>query len=77
MLKSLVDWEKCWTESERLHNRNQSSEEETSKGDPDKMRDMDDLPSNFEKLKAHKSTVEAAISEVCLFGQFSPKVISF
>ncbi|XP_059277441.1 brefeldin A-inhibited guanine nucleotide-exchange protein 5 [Lycium ferocissimum] len=60
VLKSLVEWEKCWTESERLSKRNQSSEEETLKGDPDK---MDDLPSNFEKLKAHKSTIEAAISE--------------
>lgn len=71
MLKSLVEWEKRWTESERLNNRNQSSEEENLKGDLDKMRDMDDSPSNFEKLKAHKSTVEAAISEVCRFGPFS------
>ncbi|KAF3657441.1 Brefeldin A-inhibited guanine nucleotide-exchange protein 5 [Capsicum annuum] len=63
VLKSLVEWEKHWKESERLSNRSQSSEEETLKGDPDKLRDMDDLPSNFEKLKAHKSTVEAAISE--------------
>ncbi|PHT52732.1 Brefeldin A-inhibited guanine nucleotide-exchange protein 5 [Capsicum baccatum] len=63
VLKSLVEWEKHWKESERLSSRSQSSEEETLKGDPDKLRDMDDLPSNFEKLKAHKSTVEAAISE--------------
>lgn len=63
VLKSLVEWEKRWSESERLSNRNQSPEDETLKGDSDKMRDVDDSPSNFEKLKAHKSTVEAAISE--------------
>lgn len=71
MLKSLVEWEKRWSELERLSNRNQSSEDETFKGDSDKMRDVDDSASNFEKLKAHKSTVEAAISEVCLFDPFS------
>ncbi|CAN4075419.1 unnamed protein product [Withania somnifera] len=63
VLKSLVEWEKSWSESDRMSNRSLSSEEETLKGDHHKMRDMDGLPSNFDKLKAHKSTVEVATSE--------------
>lgn len=63
VLKSLVDWEKS-----RLHSEKQgfahSSEEESSGNENLEVKSREDVTSNFEKAKAHKSTVEAAISEV-------------
>ncbi|KAL0547936.1 hypothetical protein IC582_012375 [Cucumis melo] len=62
VLKSLVDWEKS-----RLHSEKQgfahSSEEESSGNENLEVKSREDVTSNFEKAKAHKSTVEAAISE--------------
>lgn len=58
VLKSLVDWEKSRGESENQSKRTQSLEGEAS------AKEAVDVPSNFEKAKAHKSTLEAAISEV-------------
>ncbi|XP_008242137.1 PREDICTED: brefeldin A-inhibited guanine nucleotide-exchange protein 5 [Prunus mume] len=57
VLKSLVDWEKSRGESENQSKRTQSLEGEAS------AKEAVDVPSNFEKAKAHKSTLEAAISE--------------
>lgn len=66
MLKSLVDWEKLRTDSVKHGNIVQSLEDEvlareTPSSDESK---KEDVTSQFEKAKAHKSTMEAAISEV-------------
>ncbi|GKA99131.1 brefeldin A-inhibited guanine nucleotide-exchange protein 5, partial [Tanacetum coccineum] len=53
ILKSLVDWEKLRRESKQ--NEEQNSIEENSSAA--------ESQGNFEKVKAHKSTMEAAISE--------------
>ncbi|GJR87455.1 retrovirus-related pol polyprotein from transposon TNT 1-94 [Tanacetum coccineum] len=53
VLKSLVDWEKLRRESKQ--NEEQNSIEENSSAA--------ESQGNFEKVKAHKSTMEAAISE--------------
>lgn len=57
VLKSLVDWEKLRRESKQ--NEEQKSIEENSSAT--------ESQGNFEKVKAHKSTMEAAISEVLLY----------
>lgn len=64
VLKSLVDWEKSRRESEKKSKTSQSNEEEGSSGESVDIKSWEDFPSNFEKAKAHKSTIEAAISEV-------------
>lgn len=58
VLKSLVDWEKARRESKEQDNLDDVSDRESSE-----MNKMDDVPRNFEKAKAHKSSLEAAISE--------------
>lgn len=64
VLKSLVDWEKIRREAENT-TRN-ASEDSDSAGEPIETKSREDGPSNFEKAKAHKSTMEAAISEVII-----------
>jgi guanine nucleotide-exchange factor len=64
VLKSLVDWEKSHRESENQTKGNQSSEEKVSAKESLEIKNREDVTSNFEKAKAHKSTMEAAISEV-------------
>ncbi|KAI3719333.1 hypothetical protein L6452_20230 [Arctium lappa] len=59
VLKSLVDWEKLRRESKQ--SKDQSSIEEDSSAVESQGRS--DVANNFEKVKAHKSTMEAAISE--------------
>lgn len=62
VLKSLVDWEKIKREAESsIRHANEDSD---SAGEPSEIKSREDVPSNFEKAKAHKSTMEAAISEV-------------
>lgn len=63
MLKSLVDWEKCQRKPLRVNRTKQSTEEGFS-GISDDIRGREDLPCDFDKLKGHKSTIEAAVSEV-------------
>ncbi|XP_026389644.1 brefeldin A-inhibited guanine nucleotide-exchange protein 5-like [Papaver somniferum] len=63
VLKSLVDWEKARKESKRQSTGSESMEEEVMAGDRSELRSREDVPSSFEKAKAHKSTMEAAISE--------------
>lgn len=66
VLKSLVDWERSQRESAELANIGHGSGEESlvrETGDGD-VKHKDDLASRFEKAKAHKSTMEAAIAEV-------------
>ncbi|GMI89380.1 BFA-VISUALIZED ENDOCYTIC TRAFFICKING DEFECTIVE1, HOPM interactor 7 [Hibiscus trionum] len=62
VLKSLVDWEKSRRQSERKRGGSRSPEEDPT-GESVELKSRDDVPSNFEKAKAHKSTMEAAISE--------------
>ncbi|XP_010246071.1 PREDICTED: brefeldin A-inhibited guanine nucleotide-exchange protein 5 isoform X2 [Nelumbo nucifera] len=64
VLKSLVHWEKSRRESEKQKRNNQSVEEEVLARESVEPKSREDnTPSNFEKAKAHKSTMEAAISE--------------
>nr|GMD32210.1 brefeldin A-inhibited guanine nucleotide-exchange protein 5 [Ipomoea batatas] len=62
VLKSLVDWEKNQREADRVNEGKQSSGEGSNR-EPNDVRSREDVPTDFEKLKAHKSTIEAAISE--------------
>lgn len=60
VLKSLVDWEQSHRELEKLKNNKQ---EGVSGEDSSEIRSREDTTSDFEKAKAHKSTLEAAIAE--------------
>ncbi|XP_074575032.1 brefeldin A-inhibited guanine nucleotide-exchange protein 5 [Curcuma longa] len=66
VLKSLVDWEKLKRESDKHNNIIRSLEEEVSGRDVapiNEQKNADDGLNQFEKAKAHKSTMEAAILE--------------
>ncbi|XP_073128744.1 brefeldin A-inhibited guanine nucleotide-exchange protein 5 [Henckelia pumila] len=63
VLKSLVDWEKSHKELEKQNKGKESFEETVSSRDSDEYKSREDSVSNFEKLKAHKSTIEAVIFE--------------
>ncbi|WJX96402.1 Brefeldin A-inhibited guanine nucleotide-exchange protein 5 [Trifolium repens] len=60
VLKSLVDWEQSHRELVKLKNNKQ---EGVSGEDSFEIRSREDTTSDFEKAKAHKSTLEAAIAE--------------
>ncbi|KAF3783782.1 Brefeldin A-inhibited guanine nucleotide-exchange protein 5 [Nymphaea thermarum] len=65
VLKSLVDWERSQRESAELANIDHGSGEDPlarEAGDGD-VKHKDDSVNQFEKAKAHKSTMEAAIAE--------------
>ncbi|XVF35229.1 hypothetical protein REPUB_Repub18cG0127500 [Reevesia pubescens] len=62
VLKSLVDWEKSRRQPERKRGGSQSPEEDSGRESVE-IKSREDVTSNFEKAKAHKSTMEAAISE--------------
>lgn len=64
VLKSLVDWEKIRKEAE--NSTRHVNEDSDSAREPIETKSREDVPSNFEKAKAHKSTMEAAISEVII-----------
>ena len=70
VLKSLVDWEKSHRESENL--KKSILHEGVSTEDSVEIRSREDVTSDFEKAKAHKSTLEAAISVVsgCIFFKY-------
>ncbi|XP_047972872.1 brefeldin A-inhibited guanine nucleotide-exchange protein 5 [Salvia hispanica] len=63
VLKSLVVWEKSYRESDKQNKGNESFEEDVSTTGSDESKTREDPSSNFEKLKAHKSTIEAVVSE--------------
>ncbi|KAL0403409.1 UNVERIFIED_CONTAM: Brefeldin A-inhibited guanine nucleotide-exchange protein 5 [Sesamum radiatum] len=63
VLKSLVLWEKSHRESEKQNMGKESIEEEVSPRESDDSKSREGSPSNFEKLKAHKSTIEAVVTE--------------
>ncbi|KAK4784611.1 hypothetical protein SAY86_018979 [Trapa natans] len=63
MLKSLVDWEKRYHGSERSSRNSEFIGEESLVGQSMELNTQEDVSNNFEKTKAHKSTLEAAISE--------------
>lgn len=73
MIKSLVDWEKTQRESQR---KKLSSEEDNLAKDSGESKGREELPSNFEKMKAQKSTIEAAVSEVNMCEPNGTKVCS-
>lgn len=72
VLKSLVDWEKIRREAE--NSTRHVNEDSDSAREPVETKSREDVPSNFEKAKAHKSTMEAAISE---FNRNSVKGIEY
>ncbi|KAF8388657.1 hypothetical protein HHK36_025337 [Tetracentron sinense] len=74
VLKSLVDWEKSCRESEKQNKNTQPLEEEVLGRESVEMKSREDALGNFEKAKAHKSTMEAAISE---FNRQSGKGIEY
>ncbi|KAJ8751100.1 hypothetical protein K2173_016281 [Erythroxylum novogranatense] len=63
VIKSLVDWEKLCKESLRKNKSIQSLEEYDMAGESADTKTREDEPNNFEKVKAHKSTLEAAVLE--------------
>ncbi|URD90555.1 hypothetical protein MUK42_27967 [Musa troglodytarum] len=64
VLKSLVDWEKLRKETDKHGNIVRSLEEEVLAREPGTVNELhDDGLNQFEKAKAHKSTMEAAILE--------------
>ncbi|PWA80365.1 sec7 domain-containing protein [Artemisia annua] len=77
VLKSLVDWEKLRRDA-KLNKVKQSIHEDVPLEDSEEMNSNDEA-NNFEKAKAQKSTMEAAISEIDVFlevkRQFGSKVI--
>ncbi|KAJ0090390.1 hypothetical protein Patl1_13715 [Pistacia atlantica] len=69
VLKSLVDWEKSRRESEENSPNSHSLAEEVNAKESVQIKSREDMSDNFEKAKAHKSTMEAAISECLCHGQ--------
>ncbi|KAL6501089.1 Brefeldin A-inhibited guanine nucleotide-exchange protein 5 [Orobanche hederae] len=63
VLKSLVLWGKSHAESEKQNKGKGSFEDKVSSREFGKLKGKEDSASNFEKLKAHKSTIEAVVSE--------------
>ncbi|KAL3654009.1 Brefeldin A-inhibited guanine nucleotide-exchange protein 5 [Castilleja foliolosa] len=63
ILKSLVIWEKSHRETVKQNKHKESFEEDVSPRESDESKSREDSPSNFDKLSAHKSTIEAVISE--------------
>ncbi|MFS7906464.1 putative guanine nucleotide exchange factor [Helianthus anomalus] len=62
VLKSLVDWEKLRREAKQ--NKDKQSNNEQVSSEDSKAKDSNGSANIFEKVKAQKSTIEAAISEV-------------
>ncbi|XP_058215944.1 brefeldin A-inhibited guanine nucleotide-exchange protein 5 isoform X3 [Rhododendron vialii] len=66
VLKSLVDWEKTRRELEKPSNGKHPIDGEVSSREFDESTIREDLHNNFEKAKAHKSTMEAVIAEAMI-----------
>jgi guanine nucleotide-exchange factor len=65
ILKSLADWEQLRRDSSKQGSIVESHEEDASRRlTTDEMKNQEDGRNQFERAKAHKSTMEAAISEV-------------
>lgn len=64
VLKSLVDWEKSHRESNKKSKSTDSDDGGASARESVEMKNREDMTSNFEKAKAHKSTLEASIAQV-------------
>lgn len=62
VLKSLVEWEKSHQELDKNGKSSQSAGGEASESV--EVKNKENVTINFEKAKAHKSTLEAVISEV-------------
>ncbi|KAK6156433.1 hypothetical protein DH2020_010681 [Rehmannia glutinosa] len=61
ILKALVIWEKSHRETVKQNKVKESFENEVSQRELDESNSRGDSPSNFEKLKDHKSTIEAVM----------------
>ncbi|KAK6136359.1 hypothetical protein DH2020_029889 [Rehmannia glutinosa] len=61
ILKALVIWEKSHRETMKQNKVKESFENEVSQRELDESNSREDSPSNFEKLKDHKSTIEAVM----------------
>ncbi|ONM24537.1 HOPM interactor 7 [Zea mays] len=67
ILKSLADWEQLRRDSSKQGSIVESHEEDASRRlTTDEMKNQEDGRNQFERAKAHKSTMEAAISEVMI-----------
>lgn len=65
ILKSLADWEQRRRDSSKQGSIVESHEEDGSRSlTTDETKSQDDGRNQFERAKAHKSTMEAAASEV-------------
>jgi hypothetical protein len=65
ILKSLADWEQHRRDSSKQGSTVESHEEDGLRSlTTDETKSQDDGLNQFERVKAHKSTMEAAISEV-------------
>ncbi|KAJ4835000.1 Brefeldin A-inhibited guanine nucleotide-exchange protein 5 [Turnera subulata] len=62
VLKSLVEWEKICRDFLTIKS-SKSLEEEAPSSESAETKTKEEVPNNFEKAKAHKSTLEAAVSE--------------
>ncbi|KAM7259004.1 hypothetical protein ACFE04_014745 [Oxalis oulophora] len=63
VLKSLVDWERLHRESGSISKSTQLVNNEATAGESLEVQSRGDFSNDFERAKAHKSTVEAAVSE--------------
>ncbi|RZR71636.1 hypothetical protein BHM03_00006203 [Ensete ventricosum] len=78
LLKSLVDWEKLRRESVKHYNIVRSPEEDVLARESvtvNELKNQDDGLNQFEKAKAHKSTLEAVILEVTRILAFNRKPV--
>ena len=65
ILKSLADWEQLRRDSSKQGSIAESNEENASRSlTTDETKSQEDGRNQFERAKAHKSTMEAAVSEV-------------
>ncbi|EPS69435.1 hypothetical protein M569_05331, partial [Genlisea aurea] len=63
VLKSLVLWEESRRQLEKHSKAIKTSDDEVTSRELDESKSKEGSPSNIEKLKAHKSTIEAVVSE--------------
>ncbi|CAN6205762.1 unnamed protein product [Urochloa humidicola] len=64
ILKSLADWEQLRRDSSKQGSTVESHEDDSSRSlTPDETKSQEDGRNQFERAKAHKSTMEAAVSE--------------
>lgn len=63
LLKSLIDWETTRRESEKRSQSKQNVDGDVLSGESNEIKSRENSLNDFEKAKAHKITLEAAVSE--------------